>query len=175
MKLSSNGKSDEEERVEQARQDQYHQQNLAQPGEESTDTEYLNELTKNELDDRTVEMMQNLMGQDMVLSYLQDAEINEIKWLSRAISRQIKRNHPPQRSTVGGEFRAFLLDDGGDDGGLGSLDPGQESLIDQAILDLITRISRSREGWQQDEMAKQVRVSRTEDNTEDENSGGLFS
>lgn len=172
MGLTSNGTS-EQERVEQARQDQYHQMNLSGGSDETTDKEYLNELTQNELDDHTVELMSNLVGQDMVLSYLKGAEITEIKWLSRSIARQIKRDHPPQESTVTGEYRKFLLDDGRD--GLQPLTPYQENLIDQALLDLFTRIARSREGWQQDEMAKQVRVSRTEDSTDDEEAAGLFS
>ena len=169
--FQSNGREDE---LDRHQQQQLHQTNLStmQDGPD-VDTEYLQELTSNELDDHTVALMQNLVSQDFLLSNLKSAEINEIKWIARSIARKIKRMHPPQESVVEGERRKVLLDDERD--GLQSLTPHQENLIDQAMMDFLTRVARSRDGWQQDEMGKQLRVSRTEDDSSDDADGGFFS
>ncbi len=152
---------------------QVHQNTLAQMHQEDTvpNKEYLNELTRNEIDDDTLYLMQDLMTQDYVLSNLLDAEVNEIKHIARSISRKIKRMHPPEQSYIQGVVRKVDLDDEHD--GLSSLSPFEETLIDQAVLAFFTRLSRSRSGWQQDEISKQVRVSKTEDNEQSE-STGLF-
>lgn len=168
--FQSNGTEDD---LERHQKQQLHQTNLSTiPDDPNVDTEYLQELTANELDDHTIALMQNLVSQDFLLSNLKSAEINEIKWLSRSMARKIKRMHPPQESFVQGERRKVLLDDDRD--GLSALTPHQENLVDQALMDFFTRVARSRDGWQQDEMGKQLRVSRTEDDSGDDNEGGFF-
>lgn len=172
--IGNNRTASEGERLEKHQQQQLHQTNLAtmDDGGMMGDTEYLQELTDNQLDSHTVVLMQNLVGQDFLLSNLKGAEINEIKWLSRSMARKVKRMHPPQESFVTGERRKVLLDDDRD--GLKPLTPHQENLVDQALMDFFTRVARSRDGWQQDEMGKQLRVSRTEDDSGDESEGGFF-
>lgn len=162
-----------ESELEQHHRQNLHQTNFAGMQEDgSPDKEYLEELTKNELDESTVTLMQNLMTPDYLLSNLSEAEVNEIKWIARSIARKIKRMHPPEHSYLQGEIRECALDDPEDS--LCALSPYEENLIDQAVLDFFTRLSRSKGGWQQDEISKQVRVSKTEDDSKSGGSKGLF-
>lgn len=154
---------------------QQHQTNLnaLEPEDSKYDKEHIEVLTSNDLDAHTNRLLRNLVEKDFVLSNLKDAEVNEIKWLARSMARKVKRMHPPQESVVTGEYRKFLLDDPRD--ALKPLTPNQENLIDQGMMDFFSRLARSRDGWQQDEMGKQLRVSRTENDPDDDTSGGFFS
>jgi len=169
----SNGKSDEQLRDEQAKRN-IHQSNLngqQRPSEAVPNKEYLQEITDNQLDGATYELLQNLFSHDFVLSNLEGAEVTEQKWLARVVARKAKRMHPGSESFATGESRAVIFEDGGS--ALEPLNPQQESLIDQAVLQFLTRPPRSRGGWQQDEVSKQLKVSRVEDNN-DEEKRGLF-
>ncbi len=140
-----------------------------QMGKEET-RRHLRELTDDELDEATLRLMSNLFSQDFLLSNLTDAEVKEIKWLARPISRTIKGMHPHHESAAQGQYRELVF---GDDS-LEALTPYQETLIDQAVLDFLTRPPRSREGWQQDELAKSYNVSKVEDDSSDAEKGSLL-
>jgi hypothetical protein len=171
LNLFSNGKSDDELRAENAARN-LHQTQLNQGHQQGApNREYLREITDEQLDEQTYELMQNLFSHDFVLSNLEDAEVTEQKWLARVVAMKIKRMHPPAESFVTGRTRQFVFDD---DDSLRPLDPHQETLIDQAVLQFITRPPRSRDGWQQDEVGKTVSVSRVEDENAGGGGGGLF-
>lgn len=172
-----NGRADAEERArDEQRKERRHMANLqsADAGESRERPEYLRELTKYDgLDPATKDLLGNFLSPDFILSNLQDPEVNEIKWTVRAIVEQVKGMHPPSGSDVRGERRQFLLDDADD--ALRPLTAHQEQQLDQAVMDVIVRVVRSRDGFQQEEMSKQVKVSRTEDGEgEDGDSGGIF-
>lgn len=169
----TNGKSDEQIRNEQAKRN-LHQNNLSgqqRPGDAVPNKEYLREITDEQLDEATYELMANLFSHDFVLSNLEGAEVIEQKWLARVVALKIKRMHPDADSFAAGETRSVIFDDAGDN--LAALSPHQESLIDQAVLQFLTRPPRSRQGWQQDEVSKQVSVSRVEED-DDNQSAGIF-
>lgn len=174
MNIFRSKPSGQEEAIEKQHQQRLHSQNLADATDsfDSNDREYLRELTQHDLDEHSLALMENMFSQDFVLSNLKDAEVTEIKWLARIIAMKIKRMHPPPESVVSGESRKVFFDDTGD--GLSPLSPHQENLIDQAVLEFLTRPTRSRDGWQQDEISKQVRVSRTEEDDDDDERGSLF-
>lgn len=168
------------ERVEEQERQQEHQTvqaaTLEQPGNPEISREYIRELTRHELDDATEELLHNVLSHDLVLGNLKDAEVTETRWLLENIFLAVKREHPSHDSFVEGEYRKFLLDDETD--GLKPLSSHQEVLLEQARIALINRLTRSRGGWQQEEMGKQVAVSRREDVDRDESNGtigGLFS
>ena len=170
----SDTKSDEQLRDEQAKRNM-HQNNLGavEQSARSDDREYLKEITEEQLDGATYELMRNLFSHDFVLSNLKAAEVTEQKWLARVVARKIKRMHPDSGSFATGVTRQAIFDDSSD--ALSPLTPQQESLIDQAVLQFLTRPPRSRGGWQQDEVSKQLKVSRVEDDGDESNSGSLFS
>lgn len=166
-----NGKSDEQIRSEQATR-QMHQQNVSKQHADAPsqkNKEYLREITNEQLDSGTYELLENLFSHDFVLSNMKDAEVTEQKWLARIVARKAKRMHPDSESFATGASRNVIFSDDGPK--LTPLTPHEESLIDQAVLQFLTRPPRSREGWQQDEVSKQVSVSRVEEETEETDSG----
>lgn len=164
--LNRNGSSERKEMLEEQQRQQMHASNLnsAVESDYSTDREYLRELTEHDVDSHTLALMENMFSQDFVLSNLKNAEVVEIKWLARVVAKKIKRMHPPPGSVVTGEGRKVINNDPSD--GLKPLSPHQENLVDQAVLEFLSRPPRSRDGWQQDEISKQIRVSRTEDESD---------
>lgn len=164
----------QEEMMERQAEQQLHQSNFGtmEQGDNSPDKEYLKEITEEQVDENTLELMSNMFSHDFVLSNLQDAEVTEIKWLARVVARKIKRMHPDSDAFAAGESRKVVFDD--EQAGLKPLSPYQESLIDQAVLTFLTRPPRSRGGWQQDEVAKSLKVSKVEDKKEESSGGSLF-
>lgn len=172
--IGRSNSSNQEELVREQRRQKLHAQNNAAGGSEfSRDREYLRELTEHELDEHTLKLMSNMFSQDFVLANLTDAGENEVKWLARNVAMKIKRMHPPSESVISGESRKVFNDDPSD--ALKPLSPHQENLVDQAVLEFFVRLSRSRDGWQQDEISKQIRVSRTEDESDDDGRRSWFS
>lgn len=175
MGIFRSSEPDQEQMMEKQARQNMHQSNFGtmEQGDNTPDKEYLREITEEQVDDSTLELMANMFSHDFVLSNLKDAEVTEIKWLARVVARKIKRMHPSSESFAAGEQRKIVFDD--ETAGLGPLSPHQENLIDQAVLDFLTRPPRSRGGWQQDEVSKQLKVSKVEDKSENSSSGGLFS
>lgn len=168
----SNGQSQSEARAKQAERN-IHQQNFAAGEDPSRDKEYLKEITKEQLDDATYELMLNLFSHDFVLSNLKDEEVTEQKWLARIVAVKTKRMHPDTESFATGLTRQVVFDDT-QHGSLKPLSPHQESLVDQAVLQFLTRPPRSRGGWQQDEVSKQYNVSKVEGESDNNTGGSLF-
>ena len=174
MALFGGDEPSQDELMERQARQQMHQSNFGrmESGQNVPNKEYLHELTENQVDDTTIELMQNLFSHDFMLSNLNPAEVIEQKWLVRVVSRKIKRMHPDSDAFAVGETRKVVFDD--PRAGLKPLSPHQESLIDQAVLQFLTRPPRSREGWQQDEVSKQLTVSKVEGEEDNSGSGGLF-
>lgn len=137
--------------------------------------EYLQTLVEHGLDETTAALFQNLLTKDFVLSNITSAEKTEMTWLVRLMREKIISEHPPKDSPVQGEMRKFYYDDE-DALALRPLSGYQEQLIEQAIYDIIFRLRRSVEGWQQQELSSQYRVSRVDREREEKGSrlGGLF-
>jgi hypothetical protein len=134
---------------------------------------WLREITDHQLDGATEKLMQNLLTQDMLLGNLQDAEATEIKWLMRELSEEVKRMHPDSNCSVVGAARSAYLDEHKE--GLKPLSNIQEQLIDQAVLVILTDITRSKDGFQQEQFSKVVTETRNEDADSGSRLGGFFS
>lgn len=174
MALFGDDEPSQDELMERQARQQLHQSNFGrmESGQNVPNKEYLNKLTENQLDNGTIELMQNLFSHDFMLSNLTPAEVIEQKWLVRVVARKIKRMHPDSDAFAAGETRKVVFDDAR--AGLKPLSPHQESLLDQAVLQFLTRPPRSREGWQQDEVSKQLTVSKVEGEEDTTNTSGLF-
>lgn len=136
--------------------------------------EYLEELTSAGVPEETAKHMRELLSEDFVLGNLRDEEVQEIRWLARELQKEVEWMHPSEQSVVQGEYRKFLYDD--PDDGLSSLSDKQEVKIGEFILDVFARVSRGRDGWQQEEMGKHYTVSEMKDpDSGSSGLGGLFS
>lgn len=120
-------------------------------------TEYLREITGHELQDETYQHLSTLLTSDLVLSNITEAEQTELKYLVRLMVRRIKWNHPSRDSYLTGDYRAFLRDDQGDV--LEPLSQREVHLIEMASWIVISRIARSKSGWQQDKMNESIKRS----------------
>jgi len=135
--------------------------------------EYLNTMVEHGLDESTALMLRNMLSKDFVLANLTRAEVHEKNWLSRVEMLKVKGQHPMPDSVYQGEYRQFMFDD--PKAGLESLDPEQETLLDQALMDIMARISRGESMAQQDAFSKVIAESRqVDDGAGRDDSGGLF-
>lgn len=137
----------------------------------------LDELTQADIDDaeQPPRGMGNLMSKDLTLGNLDAGAVEAHRFLVKNQQEFAEAEHPPQGSMVRGVVRAALLGDPADR--KQPLDPSSrtdeysERLIHEA------RISRSKNGFQQEKMVEQRQVHRTEDaRFEDQNdsSGGFL-
>lgn len=173
--LVGGGDPSREELMDRQAEQQMHQQmqSSMMAGEEGMDYEdYIDQLVTHGLDEETAALIKNYLSPDLVLSYLKSAELNELKWFIRFQLMKVVDMHPPKDSYVTGADRKWLLGPGANE--LRPLSEYQRNLLEQAAQVAYVRAARSRQGWQQDQMNKQIAVSRTENEAEDE-SGGLFS
>ena len=172
MGLIRNGKSDEELREEQKR-NQLHQMNLsAADADEPMDTAYIDKMTDHQLQDPTVDMLANMLDQDFMLGHLVEAEVHEYRWLSRVMVLEVESLHPNGDSIYQGEIRAVAFDDKNQN--IEPLDERQKALIEQFIMGAISRATRGREGWQQEMFNKTVQASETREVDGNEDDGGIF-
>lgn len=137
--------------------------------------DYLKRLTDHGLDEHTTEYVDNLLSPDFILSKISGAEKHEMKWLVREEKEKIIAMHPTEESPIQGEYRKFVYDDEGD--ALSSLSDREIQLLDMAVWDIFFRIARSVGGWQQQELSSQYRVSKVDDDADDDSGRlkGLFS
>ncbi|MFD2655309.1 hypothetical protein ACFSUP_04240 [Gracilibacillus thailandensis] len=163
----SRGESVEQQRQRQeAGQD--HARNLANAlDDHDLDAEYIDKLTNSQLEQGTVNILNNMLSKDWVLANMSDAEVNETRWFARLMSMRVEALHPEQGSVWTGEFRKFCADD--PDDALKPLDSAQRTIIFELIHGVIARATRSRDGWQQDKMNESISVSqRLEGDGEDD-------
>ena len=162
------------EMQEMQREDQEHQmaQRAAFDDGGRVSQQFIESLTSTSLDAATISHLQNLLSKDFVLGKLNSAEKDELKWLMRNIWLRVKRMHPPEESYVKGEFRKVLHDDPKD--GLRPLSDRQEEEIWHVILGVFARVSRSHDGWQQEEFGKVYAVTERRESGDEGRLDGLF-
>lgn len=176
------GGGDRQQVLREQRNGQMHSQNLQQGRAEmpfdasgGLKDQYLEKLTDTTLSQGTITVLDNLLTQDYVLANISDAELDEIKWLSRLTARKVFAMHPAPESVLQGERRAFLLDD--PDNKLEPLMQMERIQIQNFIRGIFLRASRARDGWQQEQMSKTYTVSEVRDQNDGDDKllRGLFS
>lgn len=125
--------------------------------EDDDDTEYIREVTDTELQHQTVEMLDNLLSKDFVLSNMSEAEVHEQRWIARIVKLMVETQHPHADSMWEGRFRQVAS--GRSDGHLSTLSEAEKTEILEVVQGFIARVARSREGWQQEEISKSYAVS----------------
>jgi hypothetical protein len=128
----------------------------------SLNRRYIEALTETSLDQGTIDMLDNLVTRDWILGKLEGAEVTETKWLTLELARvEIDAMHPPRESNVTDARRAFMLDDPKEE--MPSLNERERKQIENFLRAVFTRVSRSRQGWQQREMSRTINVSEVKD------------
>ncbi len=173
MGLLSSEPDVDEQQAKQERS-QMHMQNLAEAGgpqDGQVDSDYVRHITDSELDQGTVRILENMLSKDWVLANFNDAEVHEIRWLSRVMQKQLEALHPPEDSIWTGELRKYAADD--DRQALTPLDSAQRLVVFETIQGVISRATRSKDGWQQENFNKTIKQSETIDRSQDEEGGWL--
>jgi hypothetical protein len=131
--------------------------------------EHFDDLVEAGIPEDTVKHLESLLSRDFVLANLSSAEVNEMRWLARNLSLRVFALHPSKESHLTGEWRKFVLDE--PDQGLKPLTDSQRTKIHSFILGYIARVSRSKGGWQQEELSSQYQVSEIRNDDGDDNEG----
>lgn len=166
--------SDDGDDVDDLQQQQMHMQNLGEVGaldQGPADSDYVDRITQTELNQGTVRILENMLSRDWVLANFDDAEVHEIRWLSRVMMKQLEALHPPEDSIWTGNLRQYASDD--DRQALEPLDSAQRLVVFETIQGVISRATRSKDGWQQENFRKQIKQSETLDRSTDEDEGWL--
>jgi len=135
------------------------------------DDDHFQELVEAGVPEDTVFHLRSLLSRDFVLSNLSEAEVHEMRWLARNLALRVFAIHPSKKSHMTGAYRQFIFDE--QNQALTPLSDGQRAKIRSFILAYIARVSRSKGGWQQEELSRQYQVSemRTDDSDDE---GGWF-
>jgi hypothetical protein len=161
------GSDGENEAIEAQKQNQDHNRAAtAAFNDETNDTQYLREVTDTELSHETLEIVSNLLSKDFVLANLDDAEMHELRWLARIVKLEIESQHPNDDSMWQGRFREVAS--GGDSRPLEALTEREQTDLFNVIQGVIMRASRSKGGWQQEEISKSYAVSERRENDDDD-------
>lgn len=139
--------------------------------EDGVDGDFIDRITSTDLELETVQLLDNLLSSDWVLANFNDAEVHETRWLVRVMKLQLETLHPPEDSIWQGEYRMYAS--GEERQALKSLDSAQRLEIAEVIQGVVSRATRAKEGWQQENFNKTHRVSETVDRNDDEDSGWL--
>ena len=171
MSILSREKS-QDERLKEQQANQEHLTNLQQSLDDAgVDPGYAEKIIDSDLDQGTVRILGNLLSKDWVLSNLNDAEVHEIRWLTRVMMRQLEALHPDEESVWQGAIRQYAYD--ADRQALEPLDSAQRLVIFEFIQGVVARAARSKDGWQQETFQKQFKVSERIDHDDGDDGGWL--
>jgi len=141
-----------------------------EPGPELTE-DHFQELVEAGVPEDTVFQLRSLLSRDFVLSNLSEAEIHEMRWLARNLALRVFAIHPSKKSHLTGTYWQWVFDEPNQE--LKPLSDGQRAKIRSFILAYIARVSRSKAGWQQEELSRQYQVSEMRTDSDDDE-GGWF-
>jgi hypothetical protein len=133
--------------------------------------DHFQELVEAGVPEDTVFHLRSLLSRDFVLSNLSEAEVHEMRWLARNLALRVFAIHPSKKSHMTGSYRQWVFDEPNQ--GLTPLSDGQRAKIRSFILAYIARVSRSKAGWQQEELSRQYQVSEMRTDSDDDD-GGWF-
>ena len=141
-----------------------------EPGPQMNE-DHFQELVEAGVPEDTVFHLRSLLSRDFVLSNLSEAEVHEMRWLARNLALRVFAIHPSKKSHMTGTYRQWVFDE--QNQALTPLSDGQRAKIRSFILAYIARVSRSKAGWQQEELSRQYQVSEMRTDSDDDE-GGWF-
>lgn len=120
------------------------------------------------LQPNTVNKIQAMLNKQWILANLTEAETHDRVFWLEVMKYKIYGEHPPEGSLVTGATRAFLLDDELEE--LEPLTPSERNQIDQIINGLKNMVTRSRGGFEREQI--NTSIARTEQQREEEDTDG---
>lgn len=160
--------------LEQQRAEQDDRMNLSRAAQETPDymerREYLETLVDSGLDPGTADVVVNMLQQDFVLGNIDDADFYEIKKLREITVKKIHAMHPHPKSIMQGSLRGQVYGETATN--LKPLSQEDKAKIDTFVRGALMRLSRSKDGFQQEELGKTIAASERRD-VDNEKSGWL--
>lgn len=123
------------------------------------------------LQPNTVQKIQAMLNKQWILANLTDAETHDRVYWLEVMKYKILAEHPPDGSNVTGEVRAFLLDDPME--GLAPLTSYERNQIDQIITGLQNMVTRSRGGFEREQINTNIARTESQQESDEGGSGGL--
>jgi len=160
-----------EERQRQ-REQQLHQQQVRFEGDK-LDRDYLESILDTDvLQEQTITKIRTYIDRNWILSNRTEARQHDIFHKLAVMEMKIKGLHPPDESAIQGEVRAFMYDDPAEN--LTTLTAAQKAEVESFFDTLrFALLPRGREGFERRQLVTEVRESRTESETfNDDDSGG---
>ena len=170
--LLRNGESEQKQIQQQRQNNKEHLTNLSGAAGDDVDADYVRMMVNTSLEPGTAKMVANLLSRDWVLANMSEAEVHEARWLARTIIDEVVAMHPPEDSIWTGAMREYASDQSAQR--LEPLSSSQKTELFQFVQAYISaRITRSKDGFQQETFRKQIRQSQREDLTDDDDGGWL--
>lgn len=164
-----------EETLDRQEDIQDHGRNLqdaaARAPDESDKREYLEAIMQTDISPASIRMLRNMTSRSFILSYLNEAEVHEIKALRKITLKKILAAHPDDKAVMRGERRVDVY--GEDAMDLKPLSDTQLVLMRQYIRASIADVARSKQGFQQTEIGK-VSTESVKKNIDENDSGGVL-
>lgn len=169
----------QQEVMEQQQQQERHMQLQAQApeGVPSSGIDDYMQMIRSDMDPDTLRILDMLLTKDFALGNLSEADIHELKWLREITKLKLDAIHPSESTAMKGKKRELVYTKNGSaDGEALPLEPLSEYerlRVDEIIRVAHLIVSRSKGGFQWDQIAKSYSVSEIRDRDEDD--GGWLS
>ena len=132
---------------------------------DSAKAQYLDRLAATGMTDAGLQILDNMVDKTWILGNLSDAEVHEIKWWMEVMYIKIKSRFPPKDSNIQGPLRAYYYADR--DELLWALTDKQKIIISQMLKGIAVYVTRSKQGFQQEQLVKSIDVSEVRNPDED--------
>lgn len=126
---------------------------------------------ENRLQEQMVIKIQQMLNRQWILANLTDAETHDRIHKLKVIKLKILGEAPPQESVVQGELRAWLYGDAEER--IYALTAKERNSIDQIITTLQNMVTRSRGGFEREQINTNIARTENQSESDDDNSGGL--
>lgn len=122
---------------------------------ESDKADIIEKVQQTDLDEPSKKMLvDNLIAGDWTLTKYDEKDLNEIRWELRILEDFYLALHPASESVVEGQFRQYVYDKQQPKAALRSLDELEQFEVKQLFRGIWSRIKRSDEGFQWENINK---------------------
>jgi len=128
---------------------------------------------EDQLQPHTITKIQATLNKQWIVSNLTDAETHDRTYWLEVMKYKIQGDHPPEATVVRGPLRAYLFND--PQAELQPLTAQERNAVEQVIEGLKNMVTRSRGGFEREQINTNIARTETESSSDDgENGWGLF-
>lgn len=170
--MLGDSKSDQERMMEEQSKQERHMAMQSQPDDHNLGLDDYMQMIRSDISGETLEILDMLIAKDFALGNLSEADINELKWLREITKIELQCIHPDEHTAMQGEVRELVYTNNGKEDvealPLEPLSEYERLRIDEILRAAHLMASRSKGGFQWDQVAKSYSVSEIRDQDDDE-------